>query len=299
MKKMMLILAVALCSVAYAKEVSIQEARSQIGAAIGDSAKMTEIIKGLSNADQVQFLADVNAAIEKMPGSVEAKTAKYLNANRAALKGANKGNHSALIAETFATVPLEALTVINERFAADLFNRAANPGSYTDEQFAKIATDLQTKVNERVSGVENAAQRETFAALMMIRASNGTPADLTAKLVEMLPESSREPASKEWIPAAMGSDKQEKSYEPILASGGAARPPIYRETLIFAGPQLPETMLGYLVEQSPFFSTSTEEIGFGFTAYQMLDEDLKGEPVFKPEVEEPRPYNGQFDRRFF
>lgn len=283
MKKMMLILAVALCSAVYAKEISIQEARSQIGAAIGDPAKMTEIVKSLSSSDQVQFLADVNAAIDKMPGSIEAKTAKYLNANRAALKGASKGNHSALIAETFATVPLEALTVINERFAADLFNRAANPGAYTDEQFTKIATSLQSKVNNRVSGVENAAQRGAFAALMMVRASNGSPADLADKLLETLPEGSREPAAKEWIPAAMGSDGQEQSYEPILASGGAARSPIYRETLIFAGPQLPETMLGYLVEQSPFFSTSTEEIGL--VAYPMLDQDINlGTVIIEPEA---------------
>lgn len=283
MKKMMLVLAIALCSVVYAKEISIQEARSQIGAAIGDPAKMTEIVKSLSSSDQVQFLADVNTAIDKMPGSIEAKTAKYLNANRAALKGASKGNHSALIAETFATVPLEALTVINERFAADLFNRAANPGGYTDEQFTKIATSLQSKVNNRVSGVENAAQRGAFAALMMVRASNGSPADLADKLLETLPEGSREPAAKEWIPAAMGSEGQEQSYEPILASGGAARPPIYRETLIFAGPQLPETMLGYLVEQSPFFSTSTEEIGF--VAYPMLDQDINlGTVIIEPEA---------------
>lgn len=285
MKKMMLILAVALCSAVYAKEISIQEARSQIGAAIGDSAKMTEIVKSLSSSDQVQFLADVNAAIDKMPGSVEAKTAKYLNANRAALKGANKGNHSALIAEMFATVPLESLTVINERFAADLFNRAANPGGYTDEQFAKIATGLQSKVSDRVSGAENAAQRGAFAALMLIRASNGSPTDLAANLIAMLPESARETASKEWIPAAMGSDGQEQSYEPILGSAGAARPPLYRETLIFAGPQLPETMLGYLVEQSPFFSTSTEEFAIGSAGYPMADQDLNFGEVL--------PYNGQ------
>ncbi len=283
MKKMMLVLAIALCNVVYAKEISIQEARSQIGAAIGDPAKMTEIVKSLSSSDQVQFLADVNTAIDKMPGSIEAKTAKYLNANRAALKGASKGNHSALIAETFATVPLEALTVINERFAADLFNRAANPGGYTDEQFTKIATSLQSKVNNRVSGVENAAQRGAFAALMMVRASNGSPADLADKLLETLPEGSRETASKEWIPAAMGDNGQEKSYEPLLDSTDAARPPIYRETLIFAGPQLPETMLGYLVEQSPFFSTSTEEIGL--VAYPMLDQDINlGTVIIEPEA---------------
>ena len=51
---------------------------------------MTEIVGQMSATNQVVFLAKVNEAIGKMPGSPEEKAAAYVNANAAALAGAPK-----------------------------------------------------------------------------------------------------------------------------------------------------------------------------------------------------------------
>ena len=132
--------------------ISLAEARGKIGEAVVNPAVMTSTMKMLPADSQKAFLADCNEAIGKMPGSAETKAAAYLTVNRAALKGAAKGNVLALLAEVFATVPPEALTVINERFAADLFNRAADPSVvYTDSQFTRIAESVMENVTSRTA----------------------------------------------------------------------------------------------------------------------------------------------------
>ena len=209
---------------------------------------MKEIMKRLSAEDQKKFLADVNKAIGDMPASVEEKTAKFLNINHAALTAAQKGNAVALLAEVFATVPPEALTVINERFAQDLLNRAANPNvTYTDEQFTKIATETMKAINERTEETDNGSTRSTFAILTFLRASNmtGEPLEkLQDALVDTLKhDDAKELAKDEWIPAALGKDGREAGYEPILASADAGRRPDFVFTLDIAGPQYLESIL--------------------------------------------------------
>jgi adenylate kinase len=218
---------------------------------------MTATMKKLSAEDQKTFLAEVNEAISKMPGSNESLTATYLNVNHAALKGSQPGNLATLVAEVFATVPPESLAVINERFAADLFNRAADPSvTYTDEQYEQIAKSLVEKVVERNAQVENGAARSTFAILMMVRASNGSPANLSDSLVDVLPTDSRNIARNEWIPSAMGANV-EKSYEPLLGAAEAVGSLPSSEMVIrIAGPQLLEALLGEVVEGTPVVSTS-------------------------------------------
>ena len=155
--------------------VSLADARGKIDKAIESPAVMGELMKRLSAEDQKRFLADVNKAIGELPASIEEKSAKFLNINHVAVKFAKKGNTTALLAEVFATVPPEALTVINERFAQDLLNRAANPNiTYTDEQFTKIAVETMKAINERTEETDNGSARSTFAALMFLRASNMT-----------------------------------------------------------------------------------------------------------------------------
>ena len=238
-------------------QMSLAEARAKIGECIKTPATMTDTMKKLSAEDQKTFLAEVNEAISKMPGSNEALTATYLNVNRAALKGAQPGNLTALVAEVYATVPPESLTVINERFAADLFNRAADPTvKYTDEQYSQIAKSLVEKVAERNAQVENGAARTALAALMMVRASNGSPENLTDTLVEALPADSRSIARNEWIPAAMG-ENGAKTYEPILGAAEATGSMPSTEMVInIAGPQLLDALLVEVVEGTPAASAS-------------------------------------------
>ena len=248
-------------------QLSLADARGKIDTAIESPAVMKEIMKRLSAEDQRQFLADVNKAISDMPASVEEKTAKFLNANHAALTSARKGNTTALLAEVFATVPPEALTVINERFAVDLMNRTANPNvTYTDEQYTKLATSVMEKICERAEETDNGSTRSAFAILMFLRASNGTPEDLADKLIDTLKhDDAKELARDEWIPAALGKDGREAGYEPLLASADAGRRPDFAQVLVIAGPQYLESILEDIVGKN------TDRYSFIRTRSPVLD----------------------------
>lgn len=224
--------------------LSLAEARAKIGDAVVNPAVMTSTMKQLSAADQKSFLADCNEAISKMPGSSETKAASFLSVNRAALKGAAKGNVSVLLAEVFATVPPEDLTVINERFASELFNRAADPSvSYTDDQFVDIAQTVMQSVTNRTAMTDGAAVRNVFAVIMLVRASNGTPPDLAAKLVAGLPADTQKVALEEWIPSAMG---ENRNYDPMLGAANAGTQPNSSLVLQIAGSQTLDAMLSDL-----------------------------------------------------
>ena len=91
------------------ENTSLVEARAKIGDAIKDPELLSAMMKDMSPTNQVQFVAEVNAAIAKMPGSSEEKTALALNANKAALKSAAPGNVANVLAEIYATAPVESL----------------------------------------------------------------------------------------------------------------------------------------------------------------------------------------------
>jgi len=218
--------AVAAMAVAQAHAMSLADASGKVDEAINNPAAMTDIVKQLAPADQTAFLAKANAAIGNLPGSPEEKAAKYLDANKAAIKGSSKENRAAMLAETFATVPPEALTVINERFAADLCDRNADPAKpISDDAMKALAVDTMQKIQARNEGNDNASVRDAFAALMFIRASKGTPEDLRDALTQGLPtQEARDLAKDEWFPAALG-EGREQSYEPMLAAADAGKMP--------------------------------------------------------------------------
>lgn len=258
--KKIVVMMVSVMAVVAAFAMSLADARGQIGKCISDPKLMTTVMKQLSAADQKALLAEVNAAIEKMPGSNEQKSATYLNVNHAALKGAAKGNIATLVAEVFATVPPEVLTIINEQFATDLFSRTADPSkTYSDESFTQVSTTLVKKTLERTSSMDNGAARSAFVILMMVRASGGSPAELQETLIKALPEDAQNAARNEWIPAALG-QKQIQSYEPILGGADALNQmPENRVVIRLAGPQLLESMLGDVVEGTPVINNTRRE----------------------------------------
>ena len=321
MKKLLivggLLVASAVASVAQDATSSAQDAlaraRAQIDKIIESPDQMKTAMSGLSAEEQKQFVADVNKAIGGMPASVEEKTAKYLNVNHAALASAKKGNLTTLIAEVFATVPPEALTVLNERFATDLLNRSANPKvTYTDDQFTKICLEVMEKVNARTEETDNGSTRSAFAILTLLRASNGTPADLADTLIDTLKNNdAKELAKTEWIPAALGKDGREQSYEPILASADAGRRPDFDQTLGIAGPQHLDSVLldivGKNTDPYSFIQTRTPvlDAALNSTIHQvptLQDEPFNSDtiaprdpsapirPVPPPPPPHPRPY---------
>ncbi len=246
--------------------MSLADARNQIGAIVNGEkgASLGKTIVKLSASDQKTFLGDVNKSIASLPASMEEKSAKFLNLNREALIATKKGgNAAALLAEVFATVSPEALTIINERFASDLMNRAANPKiSYTDDQYTKICTELMKIINERTEETDNGSARSAFAVLMLVRASNGSPADLADKLIDTFKhDDAKELARTEWIPSALGKDGREQGYEPILASADAGRRPDFGYVLVIAGPQFSDVVLSDVLGKNSdpmaFMRTST------------------------------------------
>lgn len=283
--------------------MSLADARGKIDQAIESPELMKEIMKQLTAEDQKQFLADVNKAIGDMPASVEEKTAKFLNVNHAALTAAQKGNTTTLLAEVFATVPPEALTVINERFAQDLLNRAANPNvTYTDDQFAKIAVETMKVINERTEETDNGSTRSAFALLMFLRASNETGEALDKlqdALIDTLKhDDAKELARNEWIPTALGKDGRELGYEPLLASADAGRRPDFDYVLVIAGPQFLESILEDIVgkntDQMSFIRTRSPVLDAGGNPLIHQIPTLKDEPFGgDPAVPEPRPYPPQ------
>ena len=103
--KQVLMLALTLMAgfaLAQEKTIALADARGKIGAVVAKPELMTVVMKQLSVADQKQFIASVNEAIEKLPGSADERSAKFLAVNTAALKGRQNGNLTALLAEVFA-----------------------------------------------------------------------------------------------------------------------------------------------------------------------------------------------------
>lgn len=310
MKKMLLILAMAVQAAAFAAaegasaaKLSLTDARSRIDAVVEGKESIAAVIKQLSAADQTAFLGEVNKAVNEMPASMEEKTAKQLNLNQAAIRAVKgTGNVKAMLAETFATASPEALTVLNERFAVDLLNRAADPKvTYTDEQFTEIAKSLMEAVNERVESTDNGSARSAFAALTLVRASNGTPENLADTLIDtMKHDDAKELAASEWIPSALGKNGSEKGYESLLAASNAGRRPDFNFVLTISGPQYIDAVLGDISGKN------TDQISFIQTRSPILDavvnplvhqvpalgnDAIDNDIVIPPE--EPGPYPGQ------
>ena len=174
----------------------------------------------------------------------------FLTANSAALKAAKggKGDMKALLAEVCASASVLSLTAINEKFAENLFNRAADPGkTYTDEQYTDIAVKALKAIVRRCDSADSSSVRCAFGLLMLVRASNGTPATLTDRLLQELPEEDRKAAQEEWIPAALGRDGREKSYEPMLSAAEAEAEPNLEVVIKIYGQQQIDSLLGDIV----------------------------------------------------
>ena len=310
MKKLLMVIAMALAGtlVAQDKAMTLADARGKIGDVIADPASITAVMKQLSAADQTAYLAEVNAAISKMPGSTDEKTQKFLDVDTAALKGAKEGNLTALVAEVFATVPPNSLTVINERFAQDLFNRKADPSkTYTDEQYTAISKAVLDKVQDRTATADNAGVRNTFAILMLVRASEGSPADLRDQLVnELRDPATKELAQNEWISPALGQG-QEKTYDPMLGASDAGDQPDLSLALTVPTTLALEALAGDLATSGSLGDTSsslTEKISpiFVDPMDPILSSELTGSGVAGGLSRLPRtgdpvmPYNPSYKR---
>ena len=188
MKKilMMGIAAIAAMAMTDARALSLTDAGAKVPEAAEKSATMAEVMKQLSEADQLKFLATVNEAIAKMPISEDEKVARYVEANTAAVKAA--ANRTAMLAEIFATASPAALAVINEKFAPAIFDPS-----------------------KQLSAEEKDAEKRNAAAILMF-----TRADAGLKDALLANEANGEQMSK-WIDASVKGG----SYKWLVGSGEA------------------------------------------------------------------------------
>ena len=237
MKNMVKTCVLALCALPFVAtaELSKAEWQAKVGDCANDPSAMKSIIAQVPAAEQADFVANVNAAIAKKPGSAESKAADFYAANKAAVSGAT--DKSAVLAEVYATVPVEYLTDINERFATELFSRNANPEKpVSDKSFVELSTNALAVVNKRCESAENAGVRQTFAALMFVRASGGSPEGLVNTYVSQMTDSQAKESAAGWISEATGAGGTEASYDGMLAAANAGDEPDHSIVLQMSGP---------------------------------------------------------------
>ncbi len=218
------------------------EWHAKVGECALDPVALKVTISKLSSEDKKAFLAEVNEAISKMPGSPEAKAAQFLAINRAAVAGAGSADRLAVLAEVFATVPPESLSVVNEAFAKNEF---ARPETMSGEQYTKIVSAAMTKIVERCAASESGAVRSAFAGIMFVNAAGDAADAAQAAVVSSLPPESRLEARNNWIPAALGKE-QPKSYDSMLGAAQAGEEPDHHLTVSMYSQQIVESMLSDL-----------------------------------------------------
>lgn len=220
-----------------------QMPRSEWHAKVGDCALDPAVLKAtitrLSSADKTAFLAEVNDAISKMPGSTEVKAAKFLAANRAAVEGAGSADRLAVLSEVFATVPVEHLTVINEEFAKNEFSR---PPTMDDAAFSNVVSVAMAKIVQRCASAESGSVRSTMAGLMFVRAAGSAAGTAESVVIASLPEDARKEAGSSWIPAALGKG-QSQTYDPMLGMAQAGDEPDHAVVVSISHPQMLDSML--------------------------------------------------------
>ena len=185
----------------------------------------------LAKDDQVEFVRAVNESMRDYKASTPEKRLQTIYAvNRDAVRAAPPAERKAVIAEVFATAPMDALPTITDRFAAEMFNRKAAGFSDKDDSFMEFAAATLMRVRARM-GLLDVSQypgaRMTFAVIMVLKASEGKPEDLRQSVLFYVPTGSYEAATKVWIPAALGEDGKPASYQPILEAGYKGEEPAH------------------------------------------------------------------------
>ena len=301
MKKILM----AIIAMAGAMVLSAEMPRSEWHAKVGDCAldpnALKDTISQLSSADKTAFLAEVNAAIDKMPGSAEAKASKFLAANRAAVAGAGAADRAAVLAEVYATVPPEALTVINEEFAKSEFSR---PSTMTDDEYTSIVAQTMAKISQRTATAESGAVRAGFAGLMFIRAAGSASDAATAAVVASLPAEAQADAKGSWFPSALGQNGA-ATYDPMLAAAQAGEEPDHAVVVAITRSQLLDSMLADLQSadkvgksapsvQAMFTAANDEEgVGIGLTRVPRDRVQDPSSPYYSKNrggTSEPQPY---------
>lgn len=242
MKSKILVMFFALIALTLSAQMPRSEWHAKVGECALDPVVLKSTISQLSSGDKVAFIAEINEAISKMPGSAEVKAAQFLAANRAAVRGVGSTERGAALSEIYATVPPESLTVINEEFAKSEFSRSSTMG---DAQFLNIVSNAMSRIARRCASAESGALRTCFAGLMFIRVAGNSADAAVEAVIAALPAESQQEARNTWIPSALGKE-QAQSYDPMLAAAQAGEEPDHVTVIGIYSQQIVESMLADL-----------------------------------------------------
>lgn len=223
----------------FASVMAASDAKGTFGTAFQDLAK----------DDQVEFVRAVNQSMATYKASTPEKRLQTIYAvNRDAVKAASEKERKAVIAEVFATAPMDALPMITDRFASELFNRKAGGFSEKDDSFVEFASATLMRIRNRLfSGVpteQYPGARSVFAVICFLKASEGKPEDLRQSFLFYVLSGSQELARKVWIPAALGEDGKAPSYQPILEAGYKGEEPAHANVHAMAPIELGNLQVG-------------------------------------------------------
>lgn len=223
-----------------------------VGAAEQEKGVFGTAFLDLDKDDKVELVRTMNETLTKQKeGAGEAARAKRLQTiyalNRDAVRAAKNADKKSVIAEVFATAPIDALPVITDRFATELFTREAAGLDPKTDAFVEFAAATLLKVNARVRQLPTArlpGVRSAFAVIAFLKASEGQPEDLRESLLFYVLTGSTGLARTQWIPAAMGDDGKEPSYQAMLTAGLAGEEPAHAVALPLRSPERGNKLVG-------------------------------------------------------
>ena len=177
-----------------------------------------EALPGMSSDDQLALVRTINHALTNYAASTREKTIEAVyKINRDMVKSVSAFDRKAVLAEVFATVPADALPTVADGFARELFCRKAAGFRQDDDSFADFSVSAMLRIFRRCRDLDLTGQRRTvFAAIMLLKASEGVPPDLQTQLAAFIPESVRDQALDVWIPAALGEAGEKGTYKPLV-----------------------------------------------------------------------------------
>ena len=177
-----------------------------------------EALPGLGADDQARLVRTINYALTNYTASTKEKTIESIyKVNRDMVKSVSARDRKSILAEVFATIPEIALPALADGLAKEVINRKALGLKPDDDSYTDFAVSAQNRIYRRCRDFDFSGQRRTvFAAIMLIKGSEGDPEDLRQQLEPFIPESVRKIARDEWIPAALGEKDEPPTYEPLI-----------------------------------------------------------------------------------
>lgn len=193
---------------------------SSVYAKVPESGAFGTAFQDLAGDDQARFVSTVNQSMAKQDEPLNEKSIVTLyRVNRDAVKASPAIDRKKVLAAVFTTAPKECLPYFTDHLAEDLFTRKAAGFNQDDDSFVEFASAALLRISQALNVLqprELPGMRSAFAVIMFLKASEGKPEDLREAFMLYVLSGSHEITRKEWIPAAMGDDKQVPTYKPML-----------------------------------------------------------------------------------